>query len=207
MKTKEVRSRYLSASERRAEAVAAVVDLAAERNPENITTTEIARHMGLTQGALFRHFATKDAILKAVMEWVSGQFLARLEKPAKEADSGLEGMERVFLGHARFVADHPGVPRMIFGELQRGKTSVTRPLVESFLGRYRKLLRGLIEQGKAEGALAVDLDVEAAITLFIGMIQGLVVQSLMAGDMGRIRLLAPRIFAIYRRGIERRARK
>ena len=51
------------------------------------------------------------------------------------------------------------------------------------------------------GELAADLDADAAAALFIGSIQGLVMQSLLAGDVGRMRLDAPRVFAIYRRGI------
>ena len=47
----------------------------------------------------------------------------------------------------------------------------------------------------------MSLDNEAAATLFIGTVQGLVMQSLLAGDMTRIRRDAPRVFAIYRRGI------
>ena len=52
-------SRHLPADERRAATVEAVVDLAAEQNPSDITTTAIAQRMGLTQGALFRHFPTR----------------------------------------------------------------------------------------------------------------------------------------------------
>jgi len=62
-------------------------------------------------------------------------------------------------------------------------------------------LHQLIERGKASGELFPALDSEAAATLFIGTIQGLVMQSLLAGDVQRIRRDAPRVFAIYRRGI------
>lgn len=67
--------KHLPADERRAATVEAVVDLAAEQNPSDITTTAIAQRMGLTQGALFRHFPTKDAILQAVMSWVTERLL------------------------------------------------------------------------------------------------------------------------------------
>jgi hypothetical protein len=59
----------------------------------------------------------------------------------------------------------------------------------------------LIEQGKASGEIDSRLDAEAAGVLFIGTIQGLVMQSLLAGDVERIRRDAPRVFAIYKRGI------
>jgi len=51
--------------------------------------------------------------------------------------------------------------------------------------------------------LHADLDPDAAATLFIGTIQGLVMQSLLAGDVARMRADAPGVFAIYRRGIGR----
>jgi TetR/AcrR family transcriptional regulator len=43
--------------------------------------------MGLTQGALFRHFPTKDAILEATMTWVGERLLARVDKAAEGATS------------------------------------------------------------------------------------------------------------------------
>ena len=71
MTTMPSRAKPLPADERRAVTVEAVVQLAAEQNPNDITTASIATRMGLTHGALFRHFPTKDAILQAVMEWVA----------------------------------------------------------------------------------------------------------------------------------------
>ncbi len=58
---------HLPAEERRAATVDAVIALAADHDPGEITTTAIARQMGVTQGALFKHFPTKEAILEAVM--------------------------------------------------------------------------------------------------------------------------------------------
>jgi hypothetical protein len=57
--------------------------------------------------------------------------------------------------------------------------------------------------GRANGELSEAVDGKAAATLFIGTIQGLVMQSLIAGDVARMRRDAPGVFAIYRRGIER----
>ena len=48
------------------------------------------------------------------------------------------------------------------------------------------------------------MDTQAAATLFIGTIQGLVMQSMLSGDIERIRADAPVVFAIYQRGIEKR---
>lgn len=196
-----VRPQYLTADERRAATVQAVVDLAAERNPSDITTTAIAQRMGLTQGALFRHFPTKEAILLAAMSWVTERLLARVDKAAEGAASPVAVLEAVFMTHVDFVTEHPGVPRIIFGELQRPGETPPKQMVQSLIRCYGERLRRQIEAGKALGELDAGLDVDAAATLFIGTIQGLVMQSLLAGDVARIRRDAPGVFAIYRRGI------
>lgn len=191
---------HLPADERRTVTVQAVVDLAGLQNPSEITTAAIAKHMNLTQGALFRHFPTKDAIWQAVMEWVAERLLARIDRAAEGIESPLAAMQAMFMSHVEFVAEHPGVPRMLFGELQRAESPAKR-MVRTLIERYGERLRQLIEKGKASGELSPTLDNEAAATLFIGTIQGLVMQSLLAGDMERMRRDAPRVFAIYRRGI------
>jgi len=199
----ESNAKHLPADERRAVTVEAVIALAAEQNPGEITTAAIARHMGLTQGALFRHFPSKDAILQAVMEWVAERLLARVDKAAQAAASPLAALEAIFMAHIDFIAQHPGVPRMLFGELQRAGDTPAKMMARTMLDRYGKRLSALIEQGKAQGELAAEANTAAAATLFIGAIQGLVMQSLLAGNTGQMRTGAPGAFAIYRRGIER----
>lgn len=197
----EAAPKYLPADERRAATVEAMVALAAEQVPTDITTAAIAKRMGLTQGALFRHFLNKDAILQAVMEWIAERLMARVEKAIQQAPSPLAALESAFLAHIDFVAQYPGVPRMLFGELQRPDESPAKRMVRTLLRRYGERLHLLIEEGKAKGELAAEVDAEAAATLFIGSIQGLVMQSLIAGAEQDIRSRAPGAFAIYRRGI------
>ena len=192
----------LPADERRAATVEAVVALAATQNPSDITTTAIAQQMQLTQGALFRHFANKDAILLAVMEWVSAQLLARIDSAAEAAASPRAALQAVFMAHVGFVAEHPGVPRIIFSELQRAGDTAPKRAVQQLVGSYGARLHRLLAQGQAQGELRADLDVQAAATFFIGTVQGLVMQSLISGDMARMCGDAPRVFAIYQRGID-----
>jgi TetR/AcrR family transcriptional regulator len=195
------RSKNLPAEERRAVTVETVVALAAEQNPNDITTAAIAKRMGLTQGALFRHFPNKDAILQAVMEWVADRLLARVDKALHAATSPLAALEAMFMAHVEFVIEHPGVPRLLFGELQRAEQTNPKRMAQTLIHRYGERLRRLFDEGKTRGELDAQLDTEVAVILFIGTIQGLVMQSLLAGDLDRIRDDAPKVFAIFRRGI------
>lgn len=194
-------SRHLPADERRAVTVEAVVELAGSQNPSEITTAAIAQHMNLTQGAVFRHFPSKEAIWLAVMEWVAERLLSRIDRSTHGIESPLAAMAAMFQTHVEFVVEHPGVPRMLFGELQRAESTPAKRMAQTLIKHYKERLHRLIERGKSMEELPASLDAEAAATLFIGTIQGLVIQSLLAGEMERMRRDAPRVFAIYLRGI------
>jgi len=148
-------SRYLSAEERRAATVDTVVALAAEANPSEITTGAIAARMNVTQGALFRHFPSKEAIWQTVMEWVSERLLARTERAARDAASPLAALEAMFFAHIDFIARHPGVPRMMFGELQRSADTPARKLARTLIASYAVRLETVLEVGKAQGEIAI----------------------------------------------------
>ncbi|MDO9402301.1 MAG: TetR/AcrR family transcriptional regulator [Polaromonas sp.] len=191
----------LPADERRAVTVEAVIALAGSRNPSDITTAAIAKHMNLTQGALFRHFPSKDAIWQSVMEWVADRLLARIDSAAQGIDSPLAAMKAMFMSHIDFVVEHPGVPRMMFGQLQNTESTPAKRMAQTLIQRYAERIRTRIEQGKATGEITLEVDTQAAATLFIGTIQGLVMQSLLSGDLQRMRADAPGVFAIYQRGM------
>jgi len=195
-------TKHLPKETRRASTIETVIELASEQNPEEITTTAIARRMGLSQGALFRHFPNKEAILKSVIEWVAERLLTRVDKAAAEANTPLQALEAVFMAHIDFVASHPGVPRMLFGELQRAKVTPAKLMARTLIANYGQRIETIIEQGKAKGELDADLDTKAAATMFIGIIQGLVMQSLLTCNMEQMRENAPGVFIVFCRGIE-----
>lgn len=195
--------KHLPADERRAVTVEAVVELAGLVNPSEITLAAIAKHMNVTQGALFRHFPSKEAIWRAVMEWMAERLLSRIDRAARDIKSPLEAIRAMFMNHVEFVIEHPGVPRMMFGELQRAEASPAKQIAQTLIQRYAERLRARLDEGKAGGEIAAETDTQAAATLFIGTIQGLVMQSMLSGDIERIRADAPGVFAIYQRGIEK----
>lgn len=195
----------LPAEERRAATVEAMVQLAARQNPAEITTSAIAKQMGLTQGALFKHFPTKDALIESVMDWVASRLIERIERAAQSAPTSIAALEAMFLAHVGFVVEHPGVPRILFGELQRAEMTAAKRLAQHLLKRYGERLGHLIDEGKRRGELSPDVATEAAATLFIGTLQGLVMQSLLVGDVTLIRNRAPQVFALYVRAIGARS--
>ncbi|MCX8087198.1 MAG: TetR/AcrR family transcriptional regulator [Rhodocyclaceae bacterium] len=185
-----------STEERREETIEAVIDLASERGPDGITTQAIAMRIGVTHGALFRHFPDKLSIWRAVFEWL-GSRLGRIADMATAAGgSPLIVLERLFHAQVDFVAQHPGVPRILFHELQRPAGSPLQALARNIVGGYRERVKLLIARAKAAGELPHELDEDAAAVLFIGMIQGLVVQSTLFSGALDMRETARRVFPL-----------
>lgn len=105
------------------------------------------------------------------------------------------------MAHVAFVVDYPGVPRVIFQELQQPQDTALKARVRQLMQQYRALLMRLLLQAQNEHLIAPDTDLTMASVLFIGSIQGLVMQAMLAGDVAAITRLAPGVFAIYERGL------
>ncbi|MEQ8743661.1 TetR/AcrR family transcriptional regulator [Parasphingorhabdus sp.] len=189
----------LTSKLRRAATVEAVIALSASSNPAEITTAQIGDYMDVTQGALFRHFSTKQEIWTAVMDWTAENLLARLDRI--ECDNPMDGLEAMLSAHVEFVITHPGVPPILFGELQRSGETPAKARLQELMAEYGARLANRLTAAKAARLIASDTDIPAAAIMFLGIIQGLVMQTMMTGDFGAMREMSGRLFNIYLSGI------
>ncbi len=192
--------RRLPAARRQLDIVQAVLALAAERDPAAITTVAIAERVGVTHGALFRHFADKEAIWAAVFDWVSGALGGVVRQAFAEGRDPLDTLQRVFVAHVGFVDANPGVPRILFHELQRAGDPPARARLRDLVREYRRRLAVLFEAAKKSGQVDPALDAEAAAALFIGTVQGLVLQAALFARVGSIQAHARRILPLLLHG-------
>ena len=189
----------LSADARRAATVETVIGLAAATNPADITTAQIAAQMGVTQGALFRHFADKQAIWAAVMDWTATTLLARFD--AVSGVTPIERLRAMFATHIDFVVTHPGVPRILFGELQRDGDAQGKMCVRALMAAYRERVTNLLTEAKTRSLVAERVDISAASTMFLGMVQGLVMQAMAASDFTTMPAVSGRLFDLFCDGL------
>jgi AcrR family transcriptional regulator len=192
----------IPAAERKMLIVQTVVRLAAERNPEEITTAAMAAEMGLTQGALFRHFPTKEAIREEVMEWTAENLLAAVRTATEGVTNPLLALEAAFHAHLTFTFEFPGVPRILFSELQKQERTPVKLAARNLMKQYSGMICDWIAEGKANGQIGAQLDERVTAMAMIGLIQGLIMQSLLSGNPERTRTQVDATFAIFRRGIK-----
>lgn len=187
----------LDADARREEIVRVTLELAARQGVDDVTTQDMAQAMGVTQGAVFRHFPSKDAIWLAVMHWVRDRLMTVLGRAAEQGRDPLDALARMFAAHIDFIAAHPAIPRVLTSEHLHIRNSALRELVTEIMLGYETRVAGLLEAAKAKGLARADLDAHAAATLYIGMIQGLVLQASLLRGRRTLKAEAARTFPVF----------
>lgn len=183
-----------SSEDRQREIVEAVLSLAAERGVEAITTALIAERLGLTQGAVFRHFPNKEAIWRAVLDWLQAHlgdlFARRAARP-------LDELERIFLGYMAFIHAYPAMPRLIFSDTFHHAHPTLHARVRDLVAGCEASLAVLVEEAVAGGD-APPVNASAAAKLLLASIQGLAFQSAILGLLDDPRVQGPGLFSLWR---------
>lgn len=191
----------MSAEARREEIVSAALYLAARQGAEKTTTQDMAEAVGVTQGAIFRHFPTKDAIWVAAIEWVRSQVMRVVMEAAALGADPLDSLEKVFYAHVAFVAKHPGIPRLLFSELRNSRDTSLKQVLQELMSGYERKIVSILQDAKRADLVEPDLDEAGAATLFLGMIQGLVMQAQAFGAKRQLVAQAQKAFPIYLKGV------
>ena len=142
-----------------------------------------------------------------MFEWVQGQLGQAVRQGFEGEGDALARLRQVFLAHVGFVARHPGAPRILFYELQRPTDSPFQQRARGTLGAYRQRLCELFKEAGRSGQLSPTLDAEMAAVLFIGTIQGLVMQSALFRNEAEMLAAAQRLFPLLLDGFRGPAAK
>lgn len=188
-------------STRRAQILAVTLQLLADYPLEEVTTRRVAAALGLTQPALFRHFASREemllALVQAIREDLAGLAPALAHPDAAE---GLAGLGRALLEH---IAVNPGLPRLLFASALPSAGPV-RTAVAALLEERHAVVVARIEAGKRQGQLDAEVDADQAAALYVALLQGLVLRWELAGRPGSPVASFEPAFRLWRRAVATR---
>jgi len=136
------------ASRNRERIVASARRLFAARGAD-VSVDEIRRDAGVGMGTLYRHFATKDELLDAVLEDAYGEWADALRRALAEPDAWRGFCQYLEQALALHMAN-----RALKGVVA-GRDGA-RPRAEALRARMRPLVRELIERAKHQGSLRED---------------------------------------------------
>ncbi len=147
--------------------------LFARRGYHKTTVTDIANAIGMTQGALFHHFPTKEAVLHAVLE--------RLARGVREYTALIDGasapevVRRVVWLMCEHFARQPEAT-VCLATLATEFAGTDHPVLEEIRGAYEAFV------GPFQGVLArlaPSANPRAAAIALIGAVQGVAIQNLL----------------------------
>ncbi|MDP6539888.1 MAG: TetR/AcrR family transcriptional regulator, partial [Planctomycetota bacterium] len=157
---------------RRREIAEAALRVIGERGAPSLTAATLAAEVGLTPGALFRHFASVDEILCEAVE-VAVEALERTFPPA--AAPPLERLRRLALERIALVTERPGYSWLLLSDqvsLCVPDAAVER--LRELVRRSRTFLMRAFEDGVASGALRSDVPPQTMLVLFTGTVHSLI---------------------------------
>lgn len=167
----------MATDRRQQQIVEAMLDLLATTPVERITTRQIARAVGLTQPALFRHFRSRDEVILAVLAQTRADIAALAHEVLTSPLPAPERIARLVQGLFAHVERHPGLPRLLFHDVAQGESARTRTPVEALVAMQRALVTELVGLGQREGAFPAGVDAEGAGHLLVALVQGVLLQS------------------------------
>ncbi|RYH06439.1 TetR/AcrR family transcriptional regulator [Tropicimonas sp. IMCC6043] len=165
-----------TAEDRKAQIVSQVLNLAFEIGPDRLSTTDVAREIGISQPAIFRHFPTKGAMWLAVAEEVAARLTAAWDK-AEAGAKGPEARLRSLIGtQLSAIEATPALPSILFSrELtvdNPGLREVFAQLLTSFQRRQVKAIAGL----QAADALRRNVAAADVAVLLTSLVQGVAIR-------------------------------
>lgn len=159
------------AAARRREIADAALKVVAEQGLGRFTALTIAREVGVSDAALFRHFPTKEAIVLAAIDRVEEVLFEKF--PPRGADP-LERLAAFFHDRVEVLRTNPGVARLIGSEqLAQAAPPEGVERVAELRRRSRAFVRGCLAEAARAGLLAEGLGPPEATVLVLGALLGL----------------------------------
>lgn len=170
-----------TAEARKTEIIEAALRLSDKLGPERLTTEAVADAVGLTQPAIFRHFAKKQALWEAVAAHIGAMMEARWTR-AESRDAGPLDQLRALIGaQLQLIQSVPAIPAILFSRELHAKNKGLRQAFFALLSRFHRVIAERAGRAREAGELRDDLDPDDVAFLVIGLVQGLAVRWSISG--------------------------
>jgi AcrR family transcriptional regulator len=157
---------------RRKQIVAALRKIIIEYGSENVTVKKLAEEIGVSGGAIYRHFRSKREILLFLVNDIKEDLIGDIER-AYSIKNPLESLKKIWRNLLFSIEQRKGASFLVIAEIislgDKGLNGKIFEVFNSFLGEIKRL----ISEGIKAGEIRKDIDVDMAATTFFGMLQGL----------------------------------
>jgi TetR/AcrR family transcriptional regulator len=122
-----------------------------ERHGERITTAELARAVGVSEAALYRHFPSKARMFEALLEFIEESLFSRITRILAEEPDVLRRLHAIAALVLGFAEKNPGMARLLYGDILTGETERLRKRVAQIYERLEMQIKQLLREAEFQG--------------------------------------------------------
>lgn len=144
-----------------------------EKGPgKPVTTAGLARAVGVSEAALYRHFPSKSKMFEALIEFIEESIFGLINRILEEEKTALNRCEKIMLLVLGFAQKNPGIIRLLTGDILLGETDRLRRRVDKFYERLETQLKQVLREGEANQELKSVSPVQAQANMLLCFIEG-----------------------------------
>lgn len=148
---------------------------------QRITTASIAKDVGVSEAALYRHFPSKARMFEALIEFIEDSIFGLVNQILDES-SDVEFRCASILGTLlSFSERNPGLSRILVGDALTGENARLRIRVTQFYDRLETQLKQVLREAESRNQLPVGHPSTAVANLLVATAEGRMNQYVRSG--------------------------
>jgi len=160
-------------TERQKEIINAALEIISDMGIQNLTIKTLANRINVTDGAIYRHFKSKEEILVSIAEFFRASSTGLLNRLVSSGGPGIEKIEIFFLGRCKQFSENRGLVLVMFYEdIFRGSEALRDKIHETIHSHKKPLIEAIV-QGQREGIIE-DIEPEHLFMTIMGALRLLV---------------------------------
>jgi len=165
---------HQSTNVRKKQIMEATRKLIVRSGSEHVTVRNMAKEVGISQAAIYRHFKSKKEILSFLADSVADGLLHDIDMSGNVGLTSLDIIDEILRQHLSKIKQKRGLSFLVLAEIiSFGDKSLNKKIADN-VQIYVDRLRLMLADGVRAGLVRQNLNLEAAAVLLFGMIQGLV---------------------------------
>jgi AcrR family transcriptional regulator len=174
----------------------------ATKGMESLTMREIAKEVGISDGNIYNHFASKRDVLMLLIEDIGETLMEEVEKAISEKPDPLDMLENVLKSHLSYVEQKRGVSLIVISEtLHLADKELQRRMFE-VVNSYISRIEEVLAEGVKWGQVRPDLDLGTAALTFFALIHATVTLWALSGSSFSLARRHKLLWESYRGSVE-----
>lgn len=137
-----------------------------------ITTASLAKQVGVSEAALYRHFPSKAKMFEGLIEFIEQTLFTRIHRIVQDENDVMERMLMIMTLVLGFAEQNPGLCRLLTADVLSGETERLRIRISQIFDRIELQFKQVIREADMKQGLKPSGSVSATAQLLVAILEG-----------------------------------